>query len=145
MSMFTLVIPCLITSNLPWFMGLIFQIPMQYCSLHHWTLTPRDIHYWALFLLWLRLFIPSGTISPVFSWKGHYQTWGFIFQCLFAFAYCSWDSQVRILKWFAIPFSSGSCFVRTLYHDLSILCGPTQHSSWFHWVRQGHDPCDQFG
>ena len=23
----------------------------------------------------------------------------------------------RILKWFAIPFSSGSCFVRTLHHD----------------------------
>ena len=26
--------------------------------------------------------------------------------------------KARILKWFAIPFSSGSCFVRTLHHDL---------------------------
>ena len=30
--MFTLAISCLTTSNLPWFMDLIFQVPMQYCS-----------------------------------------------------------------------------------------------------------------
>ena len=38
MSMFTLAIffdPSLTTSNLPWFMGLTFQFPMQYCSLQH--------------------------------------------------------------------------------------------------------------
>ena len=38
MSMFTLAIFCLTTSNLPWFMDLAFQVPMQYCSLQHWTL-----------------------------------------------------------------------------------------------------------
>ena len=38
MSKFTLVISCLTTFNLPWFMDLTFQVPMQYCSLHHWTL-----------------------------------------------------------------------------------------------------------
>ena len=38
MPMFTLVISCLTTSNLPWFMDLTFQVPMQYCSLQHWTL-----------------------------------------------------------------------------------------------------------
>ena len=32
----------------------------------------------------------------------------------------SWDSQGKNTKWFAIPFSSGPCFVRTLYYDLSI-------------------------
>ena len=31
MSMITLAISCLTTSNLPWFMDLIFQVPMQYC------------------------------------------------------------------------------------------------------------------
>ena len=31
--MFTLAISCLTTSNLLWFMHLIFQVPMQYCSL----------------------------------------------------------------------------------------------------------------
>ena len=29
---------CLTTSNLPWFMDLTFQVPMQYCSLQHWIL-----------------------------------------------------------------------------------------------------------
>ena len=31
-------ISCSTTSNLPWFMDLTFQVPMQYCSLQHWTL-----------------------------------------------------------------------------------------------------------
>ena len=38
MSMFTLAISCLTTSNLPRFMDLTFQVPMQYCSLQHQTL-----------------------------------------------------------------------------------------------------------
>ena len=36
-SGFTLAVPCLISSNLPWFTDLTFQVPMQYCSLQHWT------------------------------------------------------------------------------------------------------------
>ena len=35
MSTFTLAISCLTASNLPWFMDLTFQVPMQYCSLQH--------------------------------------------------------------------------------------------------------------
>ena len=38
MSTCTLVISYLTTSNLPWFMDLTFQVPMQYCSLQHGTL-----------------------------------------------------------------------------------------------------------
>ena len=38
MSMFTLAISCLTTSNLPWFMDLTFQVPMQ-----HRTLLPSPI------------------------------------------------------------------------------------------------------
>ena len=38
MSMFTLTISCLTTYNLPWFVDLTFQVPMQYCSLQHRTL-----------------------------------------------------------------------------------------------------------
>ena len=34
-SMFILTIYCLTTSNLPWFMDLRLQVPMQYCSLQH--------------------------------------------------------------------------------------------------------------
>ena len=37
--------------------------------------------------------------------------------------------KARISKWFAIPFSSGPHFVRTLYHDLSVLSGPSWHGS----------------
>ena len=36
MSMVTLAISCLTTSNLPWFMDPTFQLPMQYCSSQHW-------------------------------------------------------------------------------------------------------------
>ena len=43
MSTFTLVIHCLTTSNLPWFMDLIFQVPMQYHSLQHQTLLPSPV------------------------------------------------------------------------------------------------------
>ena len=37
--------------------------------------------------------------------------------------------SARMLKWFAIPFSNGPHFVRTLHHDQSVLDGPTQHGS----------------
>ena len=37
--------------------------------------------------------------------------------------------KARILKQFAILFSSGPCFVIILHHDLSILGGLTQHGS----------------
>ena len=42
---------------------------------------------------------------------------------------CLWKQvhgvlKARRLKWFAIPFSSGPLFVRTLHHDPSILGGP---------------------
>ena len=43
MSMFTLAISCLTTSNLPWFMDLTFQVPRQYCALHHQTLLPSPV------------------------------------------------------------------------------------------------------
>ena len=60
------------------------------------------------------------------------------------FSYHSWFLKARILKWFALPFSSGPRFVRSLHHDPSVLGGPTRHGSEFHWVRQGCGPCDQF-
>ena len=47
--------------------------------------------------------------------------------------------KARILKWFAIPFSSGPHFVRPLHHDPPVLGGPTGMAS-FHWVRQGCGP-----
>ena len=43
MLMCTLAISCLTTSNLPWFMDLTFQVPIQYCPLQHQTLLPSPV------------------------------------------------------------------------------------------------------
>ena len=43
MSMFTLAISCLTTSNLPCFMDLTFQVAMQYYSLQYWTLLSSPV------------------------------------------------------------------------------------------------------
>ena len=75
MSMFTLTISCLITSNLPWFMDL-FQVPnsrnipgsyaILFFTASNFTSIPRHIHNYTLFSLWLHLFILSGVISLLF-------------------------------------------------------------------------------
>ena len=133
--MFTLAISPLTTSNLPWFMDLTFQVPMQYCSLHYWTLLPSTFTSLSLSLH------SSGDFSPLFfsSILGNYWPGVFIifqYHIFLLFHTIHMVLTVRILKWFAIPFSSRPRFVRTLHHDLSVLDGPTQHGLWFHWVRQ---------
>ena len=150
MSTFTLAISCLTTSNLPWFMDL--TSPGSYAILFFialgFTSITSHIHNWALFLLWFSLFILWVAISLLFSssilstcWSGK-----FIFQChiFLPFHTVHGVLKARILKWFAIPFLSGACFVRNLHHDPSVLGGPTWHGSYFYWVRQGCGPCDQF-
>ena len=86
MLMFTLAISCLTKSNLPWFMDLTFQVPMQKCSLQHWILlSSPDISTTECCFH----FILSGAISnfpPLFFcgilntfWPG--SGGGLIFQC----------------------------------------------------------------
>ena len=43
MLMFTFAVSCLTVSNLPWFIHLTFQVPMQYCCLQRQTLPPSPI------------------------------------------------------------------------------------------------------
>ena len=43
MSMFTLAISCLTTSNLPWFIDITLQVPRQYSSSQHQTLLPSAV------------------------------------------------------------------------------------------------------
>ena len=97
MSMFTLAISCLTTSNLPWFMDLTFQVSMQYCSLQYWTLLTSHIHNWVFFLLWLYPFILSGVISPLISSSILGPYWLAVSYLSvsyhFAFSYCWWGSQ----------------------------------------------------
>ena len=111
------------------------------------TSITSHIHNWVLFLLWLQPFILSGVISPLFSSTilGTYQSVEFIFQCpiFLLFQTVHGVLKARILKWFAIPFSRGPHFVRTLHHDLPVLGGPTRHGLvslsfietrlWFMW------------
>ena len=74
------------------------------------------IHNWVLFLLWLHLFILSGVISPLNSSSilGTYWPGEVIFQCFIFLPFLTVHGvlKARILKWFAIPFSSGPHFIR---------------------------------
>ena len=98
MSLFTLAFSCLSTSNLPWFMDLTFQVPMQYCSLRHWTLLLSLVwsttgccfsfdsipsFFLELFLHWSPVshWAPTDLGSPSFSVLS------------FCPSYCSWGSQ----------------------------------------------------
>ena len=75
MLMFTLAFSCLITSNLPWFMDLTFQVPMHYCSLQHLTLlSPPDTSiagfcfYFYSASFFLELLVIALHSSPVTYW-----------------------------------------------------------------------------
>ena len=100
MSTVTLAISCLTSSKLPWFMDRTFQVPIQYCSLQHWTLLPSPVisttghcfcfgsippFFLELFLHW----------SPVVCWTPTDLGSLFSVSYLFAFSYCLWGSQGR--------------------------------------------------
>ena len=152
MLTFTLAISCLTTSNLPWFMDLTFQVPIQYCSLQHWTLLPSPVTsttgccfcFGSVSSFFLELFLHG---SPVAYWTStDLGSSSFsVLPIFLPFNSVHGVFKARILKHFAIPFSSGPHFVRTLHYDLSILGGPTWCASQFHWVRQSCGPCDQIG
>ena len=144
--MFTLAISCLTTSNLPWFTDLTFQVPMQYCSLHHQTLllSPVPSRTGCCFCFGS---IPSGAIFRLFSSSilGTYRPGELIFQrhVFLPLHTLHGVLKARILKLFAIPFSSGPHSVRPLHHDPRVLGCPAGMAR-FPWVRQGCDPSDQF-
>ena len=89
MSMFTLAISCLTTSNLPWFMGLTILVPMQYCSLQHRTLLPSTtgccFHFDSAFSFFLEVFLYCSLLGNLRS-----SSFCVLSFCLF---YCSWVSQ----------------------------------------------------
>ena len=121
-------------TNVHTHMDLTFQVPMQYCSLQHRALLPSLVTSTTGYcLLWFHLFIHSGVISPVIlsSILGTNQPGESIFQypIFLPFHRLHGVLKARILKFFAIPFSCGPGFVRTLHHDPPVLGGPTQHGS----------------
>ena len=117
MSMFTLATSCLSTSNLPCFMDLTFQFPMQYCSLQHQTLLPSPVTSTtgivfalapSLYSFWTKFSTLLHSILDT------YQPGEFSFQChnFLPFHTVHGVLKARILKRFVIPFSSGPRLVR---------------------------------
>ena len=103
MSMFTLAISFLITSNLPSFMDLTFQISMQHCSLQHWTsLSPPDtsttehhLGFGPAASFFLKLLVIAFCSSPgaywaPFTWETHLPV-----SYLLVFSYCSCGSHSK--------------------------------------------------
>ena len=116
------------------------NIPASYAILlftaSDFTSITSHIHSWVFFSFGLCLFILSGFISPLFSSSilGTYRPGECIFQCLIFLPFHTVHGVLkeRMLKWFAIPFSCGPRFVRTLHHDSPILGGTTLHGLTFH-------------
>ena len=110
MSVFTLAISWLTTCNLPWFMDLIFQVPMQYCSLQHLTLlSPPDAStagycfcFGSVSSFLLELFFCS---SPVAYWAPTdlgSSSFSVISFCLFIL----FMGYSRVEYWSILPFPS---------------------------------------
>ena len=59
--------------------------------------------------------------------RGIIELYTYIFYLFLPFHTVHGVLKARILKWFAIPFSSGPHSVRTLHHDPPVLGGPTWH------------------
>ena len=81
-----------------------FCVPAPYAT----SITRRS-HYWALFSLWLSLLILFMAVPPLFSSSllGTYRPGEFIFQCCIFLPFHTLHGvlKIKILKWFAIPFS----------------------------------------
>ena len=125
--MLTLAISCLTASNLPWFMDLTFQVPMQYCSLQHQTLLPSPVtstagccfYFGSISSFFLELFLHW---SPVAYWAPTdlgSSSFIVISFCLFIL-FMGFSRQEY---WSGLPFSS------PVDHILSDLSTKT-HSSW---------------
>ena len=140
-------ISCLTTSNLPWFMDWISRFLRSLALYSIRLYFPRWSHQQLGIVFALALSLHS--FWSYFSTDlqqhvGHLLIWGVHLSVsyLFAFSCCSWGSRQEC--WSGLPFLSPvTTFCQNFPPDLSMLSGPTQHGSKFHWVRQGCGPCDQ--
>ena len=103
---------CLTTSNLPWFMDLTFQVPMQYCSLQYWILLLLPVTstigccfcLGAISSVFLELFLHWSIVAfwaPTNLGSSFFSALSFL-----PFHTVHGVLKARILKWFAIPFCS---------------------------------------
>ena len=125
--MFTLAISCLITFNLPWFMDLTFQVPMQYCSLQHQILLLSPVTsttgycfcFGSIPSFFLELFLHW---SPVAYWAPtdlESSSFNVLFFCVFIL----FTGFSRQEYWSGLPFPS------PVHHILSELSTRTRPSS----------------
>ena len=146
-----LAISCLTTSNLPWFMDLTVQVPMQYCSLQHQTLLPSLVTstagccfcfgFISSFFLEVLLYV-----SPVAYWASTNlgrSSFSVLSFCLFIL-FMGFSRQEY---WSGLPFPSPGYHVLS---ELSTMICP----SWVALHSMAHSfieldkavgPCDQFG
>ena len=123
--MFIFSISCLTMSNLSWFMNL--------TGLECFHFDPATSFFLELFLCSYHW-----TLSDLES----YLSASYLF---LPFHTVHRILMARILKWVAISFSGGPCFVRTFHCDPSVLGGAAWHGLWLHWVMQAPSPrqgCD---
>ena len=146
--MFTLPVSCWLTSNLPWFMDLTFQVPINIAlcirsCFHHESHPQLDAVFASFLLFCFSSFFLELLLhwSPVAYWAPT-NLGSSSFIVFLPFRTVHGVLKAKILKWLAIPFTNGPHFVRTLQRVPSLLGGPTGHGSQFHWVRQGCDPCN---
>ena len=118
MLTFTLAISCLTTSNLPWFMDLTFQVPMQYCSVQHWTLllspvtstTGYSFCFGSIPSFFLELFLHW---SPVAYWAPTDVRSSSFSILSFCLSYCSWRSQGKNTEVVCHSFLQWTTFCQT--------------------------------
>ena len=87
-------------------------------------------HYRATELNWISLFLELFLYSSPVAYWAPTNPGEFLFQCHIFLPFHTVHEvlKARIPKWFAIPFSSGPCFVLTLYHDPPMVLHGMAHS-----------------
>ena len=161
MSMFTLDISDLITSNLPWFMDLTFQVPMQYCSLQHRTLLLSPVTsttgycfcFGSISSFFLELFLQW---SPVAYWAPT-NLGSSSFSVLSFFLFILFMGFSRQEYWSDLPFPSPmdhilsehswwlggrNSILQTLrqHNSLSLETAPEWGRGEISWTTVGHSP-----
>ena len=110
MSMFIFAISFMTTSNLPWYMGLTFQVPIQHCSLQHWTLLPSPVtsttgycfSFDFLSSFFLELFLHSSPVIYCGPMDLGSSSFSILFFCLFVL----FIGLSRQEYWSGLPFPS---------------------------------------
>ena len=144
MLMFTLAISCLTTSNLPWFMDLTVQVPMQYCSLQHQTLLPSPVTsttghcfcYGSISSFFLELFLHS---SPVAYWAPTdlgSSFFSILHFCLFILFMGFWSPEY----WSGLSFPSP---VEPVLSELSIMTCLSWMALWLYSLTHGFTELDK--